>query len=138
MGLYGVVILFACVPCPPARGKKPFLSLSLPCLSVSVRPYLCRACRVCLSLYTKKETALIGSFLLGLWLLFSPIEQIKTLQAGCRFGLLLLSCLCLSAILLPWGLRYNKDSLYRLHPCGLCSGILLLCFSCCFPPLFND
>lgn len=43
MGLYGLVILFACVPCPLARDKKPFLSLSfavsvfawsvLPCLS---------------------------------------------------------------------------------------------------------
>lgn len=81
---------------------------------------------------SKKETAFCGSFLFGWWCLVSPIEQIRTLRAGCRFGLLLLSCLCLSASLLPWGLRYNKDSLYLLRPCGLCSGILLLCFSWCF------
>ena len=35
-GLYRVVILFACVRCPPARGKKPFLSLSLLGLSVPI------------------------------------------------------------------------------------------------------
>lgn len=136
MGLYRVVILFACVPCPPVKDKKPFLSLSLlvSCLLSSVR--VCPSFLGSFHLMAdKKETAFIGSFLFGWLCLVSPIERKKgRLQVGCRFGLLPLFCLCLSAFLLPWGLRYNKDSLYLLRPCGLYNGILLLCFSCCFPP----
>lgn len=47
VGLSAVVILFACVPCPPAKGKKPFCPCFLPCLPALSRLYLCRACRVC-------------------------------------------------------------------------------------------
>lgn len=39
-GAFLVVILFACVPCPPAKGKKPFLPLV--CLCSSVLVSLCR------------------------------------------------------------------------------------------------
>lgn len=126
MGLCGLVILFACVRCPPAKEKKPLFAPRLLCLLA-----LCVSLSVCV--YTYKKSGLFGSlFLFGWWLLVSPIEQIRTLQAGCRFGLLPLSCLCLFAVLLPWGLQYSTNLLCRLHRCGLCNGIPLLCFSCCF------
>ena len=38
-GAFCVVILFACVPCPPAKGKKPFLSLSLLLAFLPLWPY---------------------------------------------------------------------------------------------------
>ena len=128
MGLCGLVILFACVRRPPAKRKSHFLPLV--CL-VCFACLLSASLSVCVSIHARKAALFVGrSFSLGLWCLVSPIERkYRRLQAGCRFGLLLLSCLCLSAFLLPWGLRYNKDLLYRLRLCGLYNGILLLCFS---------
>lgn len=128
MGLYGLVILFVCVPCPPARKKMPFLPLFCSCLFALC--LLALPVLVSFHLITdKKETAFIGSFLFGWWLV-SPIERKKgRLQAVCRFGLLLLFCLYLSAFLLPWGLQYSINSLCRLHRCGLGIYKPLLCFS---------
>jgi hypothetical protein len=96
--------------------------------------------RVCLSLCPSflcslitdnKKHGLLWVVSFG-WLLFSPIEQIRTLQAGCRFGLLPLSCPCLFAVLLPWGLRCSTGWHYLLPRCGSCNNMLLLClFSWC-------
>lgn len=130
MGLYRVVILFACVPCPPAKDKRPFLSLSLlvSCLLSSVR--VCPSFLGSFHLMAdKKETAFIGSFLFGWWCVVSPIEQTRTLLAGCLSSLLPLFCRVRSVCLWRLGLQYSTNLLCRLHRCGLCSGILLLCFS---------
>ena len=135
MGLLSVVILFACVRCPPAKRKKPFLHLSFAVSAcVSFRVSIFAGPAVCVRLYTKKKKQPF-LWVVSPWVvcLVSPIEQIRTLQAGCRFGLLPLFCLCLSASLLLWGLQYSINSLCRLHRCGLYNGILLLSFSWCFP-----
>jgi hypothetical protein len=57
------------------------------------------------------------------WFL-SPIERKKgRLQAACRFGLLLLFYRGLFAVLLPWGLRYNRGLRGLLPRCGLYSSM---------------
>ena len=115
IGLYWVVIISAPVPRLPAKGKKPFLSLSLLVSVLPSWPY-----------NRQKKNGLCWVVSLGvvLWGFVSPIERKKgRLQAVCRFGLLPLFCLCLSASLLPWGLRCNINWLCRLHRCGLCNSM---------------
>ena len=106
------------------------------CLLSSVPIFAGLAVSACLYIRKKKRPFVWSFPLWVLWLLFSPIEQIKTLQAGCRFGLLLLSCLCLSAFLLPWGLQYSKDLPYRLLR-SLCDSDKRLSVSLFLPPMLK-
>lgn len=89
------------------------------CLCLFPCLYLCGACRLCLSLCEKRNSPLCGLFLLGWLCLFSPIEQKRTLRAGCRFGLLPLFCRGLPSSLWPWGLQYSTNLLYRWPRCVL-------------------
>lgn len=101
--------------------------------------YPCLACLLCssfaclLSCIYKKSDLYRVALSLGVGFSFS-FTRIQIRQAVCRFGLLPLFCLCLSAFLLPWGLRYNINLPCRLPRCGLGIYKPLLCFSCCFPP----
>lgn len=118
----GLVIPFACVRCPPAKGEGPFLSLSFAVsVCVSFRVSIFAGLAVCVCLYAKKRNSpLYGLFLLGWWsCLFSPIEQIRTLRAGYRFGLLPLFCRGLPSSLGPWGLQYSINLLCRWPRCVL-------------------
>lgn len=130
-GLGGLVIMSAPVPCQPARGKGPFLSL---CLSVSVS-----ACAHSLglslpvSIYTQKKrgplcwVASLVVCLLG-WCLVSPIRT-GTQQAGRAF--------CHISVYLgrwfqscgPLGLRYSRGSRGLWPRCGSYKNTALRCVS---------
>lgn len=127
MGLYRVVILFACVPRLPAKGKKRPLVLFSVCLSLC--PFV-----LCGLITDNKKHGLLWVVSLGVvvWCLVSPIERTRTLQAGCRFGLSLLFCRCPFVCLSRWGLQCNINYFYLWPPCGSCNNMSLLCFSCCF------
>lgn len=79
MGLYGVVILIACVRCPPAKRKKPFSPLfCFACLPVlSACPLLCVVSSW--KRQQKKNGPFVGRFSLGgcVWFLLSELEHGK-------------------------------------------------------------
>lgn len=132
MGLCGLVILFAYVPCPPARGQGPFFPLVclLSSVPVSVLP------SVVVSSYNRqKKNGLcwVVSLWVVLWCWVSPIgRKYRRLQAGFLSSLLRLFCRALLVCLSRWGLLCNINYFYLWPPCGSYNSMLLLCFSCCF------
>jgi len=114
IGLCGVVIISAPVPRLPAKGKKPFLSLSLLVSVLPSWPY-----------NRQKKNGLCWVVSLGvvLWCLVSPIERkYRRLQAGFLSSLLSLSCRGLSVCLSRWGLQYSINYCGLWPPCGSYSG----------------
>ena len=94
MGLCGLVILFACVRCPPARGKKPFfVPVFCPCFCLSFA-----LCPWVVSSYNrrKKKRPFVGRFSCGgVWflLLSANIEDCKRLAVSACYCYLVLVCL---------------------------------------------
>ena len=133
VGLWGfsaVVILSACVPCPPVRGKGPFL---LSFFALPVLPSVLLSVRPCVRLYIrKKKRPFVWSFPLVVLCLVSPIERkYRRLQAGFLSSLLSLSCRGLPVCLSRWGLQYSINYCGLLPPCGSYNSTLLLSFSWC-------
>lgn len=124
VGLSAVVILAACVPCPPAKGKgrpKYKKSSFRPCLRPSV------FCCVSIHRETKRKTALLlGRFFLGcgcVWFLLFGTESVK--MEHCKRGGLFAKypyfLCCVVCLHLAGGGACNIVQICSV--CGLCAGL---------------
>ena len=121
VGLVLVVILFACVRCPPAKGKKPFCLL-FPCLCPSLCPsFLPWSFHPVTD--KKKRPFLLGRFLCGccgVWFLpvSGCINRNGTRQAVRGFFQISVFPLwrCRFLSFGPWGLQYSINCFYRWPP----------------------